>query len=463
VTSIPLRTGPLSAAGFTIQRSGIRWLCDDGHICRPGEIIAFCNVAVVDQRLETPFSEELRDFQVAFATRVGGQLRKAVHSSRGGFLDQQAWSDSWTSDSIIGHLDCSPGNQGSGSASDGELRLLLYAGRRVTELAEIRSGLFTGWHERSRAWWEGDGTLGTVLSLGICELSGIIRGERSAFLEMFASAPGPAQIVFIPDLAMVPCAAVTYEQLKRTTDQFQDIMTDFARSFSSGSVLPTADDWIFGGCLLSALQKSPLTEHYQVLTRTGLRRTGPADVVILSLNAEPAIILRHRRLGYRLRLHDFRVAQAGPVLRAWLKTEFEPIKRAPEDILHDYRALVEAVHASTDMKFLILNAMSSSGLERIYNYAPFDIPMHDTLMYIRNKELNLMLQDLERECDVSIVDQDAIAAEIGAAEHLPDGVHSSGLMQAEVRAEILRILRARGIPGFGPPRSSDLELDKPRY
>ena len=463
MTLIPLRMGKLSAAGFTIHRSGIRWLCEDGHICRPGEVIAFCNVGVVDERGETLFTEEMRDFQIAFATRVGGQLRKAANISRGGFLDQQPWSGSWMPDAVIGHLECPLDNRSSDNAAGEEgLRLLLLAGRRVTELAEVRSGLFTGWHERSRVWWEGDGTLGTVLSLGICELSGIIRGERSAFLELFASAPGPAQIVFIPDLAMVPCAAITHEQLGRTPDQFQAIMADFAQSFPSGPVVPSPDDWIFAGCLLSALQKSPLMEHYEILSRTGLRRTGPADAVILSLNAESPIILRHRRLGYGVMIHDFRVAQAGPAVRAWLKTDFEPVKRNPDDIRRDYRELIDAVRARTDMKFLILNTMSTSGLERIYSYAPFDSPMHDTLVRIRSKELNLMLHDLERERDVSIVDQDAIAAEIGAAEHLPDGTHGSGVMQAEVRGEILRILRARGVPGFGPPRLRDLELDEPR-
>lgn len=200
----------------------------------------------------------------------------------------------------------------------------------------------------------------------------------------------------------------------------------------------------------------------RILSRTGLRRTGPADAVILSLNAESPIILRHRRLGYGVIIHDFRVAQAGPAVRAWLKTDFEPVKRNPDDIRRDYRELIDAVRARTDMKFLILNTMSTSGLERIYSYAPFDSPMHDTLVRIRSKELNLMLHDLERERNVSIVDQDAIAAEIGAAEHLPDGTHGSGVMQAEVRGEILRILRARGVPGFGPPRLRDLELDEPR-
>jgi hypothetical protein len=40
-------------------------------------------------------------------------------------------------------------------------------------------------------------------------------------------------------------------------------------------------------------------------------------------------------------------------------------------------------------------------------------------------------------------------AELGSRQHVPDGNHHSGAMQAEVRGEILRLLRARGVPGFG--------------
>jgi hypothetical protein len=95
-----------------------------------------------------------------------------------------------------------------------------------------------------------------------------------------------------------------------------------------------------------------------------------------------------------------------------------------------------------------MNSLSTSGHEDIFTYAPFDKPMGEMLSSIRTKEMNLMLHDLAREQELAIVDVDAIAADIGAAAHLPDGVHQSGLMQAEIRAEILRILSQRGVRGF---------------
>jgi hypothetical protein len=453
VTAIPLRMGSLTAPGFIVRRSGIRWLCEDGHLCRPGEVIAFCNIGLTPDGPPkpgpAPFADEARDFQIAFAPRVGGRLRKAANTSHGGFIDQHYYYLRWTPDFIIGHLEHPEGVQSVDGDTDGEVRLLMLAGRRTTELAEDRSGLLTGWHDRTRAWWgDGDGRRGTVLSLGICELLGVIRGERSAFTELFEAVPGPAQAVFVPDDALVPCAAIVSEQLNRTSAQSQALAEDFARSFGAGAATPTPGDWMFAGALLSALQRSPLTEQYEILTRTGLRQAGPPDAVILSLNAESPVILRHRRLGYALNCHAFRIADAGPALRTWLQTDFEPVKRTPDEIHRDYLELIDAVGARSGMKVLILNVMSTSGNEEIQSYAPFDRPMGDVLSSIRNKELNLMLHDLARQRDVSIIDVDAMAAALGEAAHLPDGVHNSGPMQAEVRREILRILRARGISGF---------------
>src|SRR5581483_2432293 len=114
----------------------------------------------------------------------------------------------------------------------GELRLLMVAGRRTTELAENRSGLLGGWYDRSRAWRvEGDGPVGTLLSLGICELLGVIRGERLAFLELFDAIEGPAQVVFIHDESLAPSARVVAEQIRRTPAECTAIAQDLAATF----------------------------------------------------------------------------------------------------------------------------------------------------------------------------------------------------------------------------------------
>jgi hypothetical protein len=117
------------------------------------------------------------------------------------------------------------------------------------------------------------------------------------------------------------------------------------------------------------------------------------------------------------------------------------------DIGCDFRALADRVRERTTTALLVMNTRSTSGFETFHSYAPFDRPLGNMLGSVRAKELNLMLHDLARERNVSIVDNDAIAAELGAT-HLPDGVHNSATMQAELRREILRILRGRGIAGF---------------
>lgn len=108
------------------------------------------------------------------------------------------------------------------------------------------------------------------------------------------------------------------------------------------------------------------------------------------------------------------------------------------------------MRARSDMKLLVLNALSTLGYADIPTYAPFDRPMGDIIATVRNKELNLLLHDIGRERDVAIVDVDAISADLGAAVNLPDGIHGSGRLQAEVRDEIVRILRGCGIRGFRP-------------
>jgi hypothetical protein len=453
--SLPLMLGPLAPPGFAVKRSGLRWLCDEGHVCKPGEVIAFCNIGLVPEGRgkggPRPFAEETRDFQVALAPRVGGRVSKAADSSRGGFLDQMMDFQRWMPDYVFGQIQCESAESPIGDESAQGVSLLMLAGRRTTELAEVRSGVpLTGWHDRSRAWWgEGAGQHGTLLSLGICDQAGMIRGEGIAFLEMFDAAAGPAQMVFISDDPLVPCAPVVTEQYLRTPDQIEAMVADFAGTFAAGPLVPRPGDWIFGGCLMSALQRSPLSERYDILTRTELRHSGPASAVLLSLAAEAKFVLRHRKLGYTVKCHDYRLAESGPAVLEWLRNNFERVNRTPDDIHRDYRTLIDTVRARSDTQFLIMNVMSTSGNETIYNYAPFDQPMGQTLSSIRHRELNLMLHDLARERDVSIVDLDAIAAEFGGIAHLPDGIHSSGAMQKEMRGEVLRILRARGVPGFG--------------
>ena len=197
---------------------------------------------------------------------------------------------------------------------------------------------------------------------------------------------------------------------------------------------------MFAGALLSVLERCPIRETYDLISASGFTRGGPAEAILLTLNAEPTTLLRHKTLGYRLSILQHHLAAAGPALRHWLNSAFEPVARTMNDIKADYENLIATVEKSTGARIIILNRMSTAGDEDIASYTPFDAPMSATLANIASKELNLMLHDLASTRHAVILDLDAIAAEIGGRKHLPDGVHQSQALQDVLRQELLTIL-----------------------
>jgi hypothetical protein len=397
-----------------------------------------------------PFADEVRDLQVALATRVGGRLQRAPDMSRGGYLDRLFGVERWRPEQVVGHVQSRLSERPPGFDPSGDtLSTMVVAGRRVVEIAEDRSGMLTGWHDRVRAWWgDGDGLPSTLLGLGICELTSVFRGDTLPFRDWFAATRGPAHVVHVPDHVLAPSAPVLLDQCRRTAADAQAIREDFTRTLAAHA--PTPDDWMFASALVSALLRSPLTEPLTVLRRDGLRTTRGPDAVVLSLNSEPSTVLRHKSLGYALTCHGFRANEAGAAVKAWMRHEFETVKRSVGDIRRDIEALAVALGDAGVGAVLVVNMLSTTGGEDVQCYAPFDAPLSATLGSVRAKELNLMLHDVARTHGVSIVDNDAIAADLGAGIHLGDGVHNSGALQAALRADILRLLRERGVAGFAP-------------
>jgi len=430
---IALKLGSLKAGDFLIRRSAIHWLCEDGHPCQPSEVVGFCTVTLEpapnQRNAGLPMAGE-QDFQVAIAPRIAGRLRIEKGNSPGGYLGIHGLH-LWNPDHVVGRLEITDDGR---HPPEQDVRLLMLAGRRMSGLADVDAGILPGWHSRSRAWWGDEGPDRTLLCLGICDAAGIVRGNRTPFVEAFESTAEPAHLVYAPDHPVVPCAPVLLDQLLRTAGQNRAIAADLAAALGSDRSGTTSDDCLFAGALLSWLERSPIRDSYELVTPTGLRRIGPADAVLLSLSSETNTILKHKRLGYSLQMLRHRQASAGPAIRAWLGSAFEAVKRNVDDIRQDYRRLIEAIDEETGAKVFILNRMSTSGYEDIVSYAPFDAPMSDTLENIAAKEMNLMLHDLAQECDATIIDVDALAAEIGGAEHLPDGIHHSAMLQALLRS-----------------------------
>ncbi len=440
---IPLRLGPLKAEGYGIHRSGVRWLCEPGQMCQANQVVAYFNLSIEPTGARpngpSPFGEE-REFQVACAPRVGGRLKYDTASAPGGYLSVLAFN-TWDAETELGQLEM---DSTSTEQDDdpGRLRLLMLAGRRMAELVDVHSGLLPGWHSRSRGWWceEGEKPV-TLLSLGICDITGVILGERCAFLEMFRSERQPRQFVFVPDHPVAPAAPVLLDQLERTPALCKAMAADLQTGLHKAGAVPTADDWLFAGTLLSTQQYSPIRENYDLLSASGLTRSGPAEAILLSLSAEPPAILQHRTLGYRLNFLRHHQTAAGPAIRNWLAAAFEPVERTTDSIKADYEKLIDAIERTTGARVIIINRMSTSGKENISCYAPFDSPMSATLANIAAKELDLMLHDLAADRDVAVLDVDAIAADIGGGEHLPDGIHQSRALQDVLRQEILHFMR----------------------
>ena len=440
---IPLRLGPLKLAGHKIHRSGVRWICEPGQKCLANQAIAYFNLSLEPETassvLHTTFLEE-RELQVVCAPRTAGRILFDPDAAPGGYLSVVSFN-SWDPDHILGHLEVDDA-VGAAACDVEELRHLMLAGRRMSPLIDSHSGLLPGWHARRRGWWcEKEETPITLLSLGICDAHGVIMGERCAFLEAFQSETAPRQIIFTPDHPISPSTPVLLDQLERTPAGAQAMMADLHEALSASRTVPTADDWIFAGALQATQIRSPISESHDLLSSAGLTRSGPPDAVLLSLNAEQPTVLRHKKLGYHLQILQHHQSAAGPVVRQWLARAFESVERTTESIHADYRKLLAAIEQATGARVIILNRMSTSGDENISSYAPFDAPLSGTLANIASKELNLMLHDLEEDGNVSIVDVDAIAAQIGGGEHLPDGIHQSQVLQKILRSEILNVLR----------------------
>lgn len=442
--SVPVALGQLGGSAVKVTRSSLRWLCADGQPLRAGDPVALCNVAVRTAPPTVAFAQEEEDLRVVLVAAVAGRLRQNAAVSRGGWHDEMRGYFDWEPDRVIGTFE--PDQPVADPRS--VVARFGVAGRRVSEVAEDRTGILTGWHDRKRAWRIGAGRPGTVLGLGICELTPVLRGPDNAFLATLLAGGGLGQVVDVPDTPLVPCARTLIEQARRTDAERALIAEDF-RALAAQIELDRMGDWIFAGTLLKALLARPMGESYEVLTEGGLEAVTP-DAMIVSVNAEGPHRYRHRRHGYSLSLHAFQRLRTGAAFRAWLAREFEVEQHPIGAVRRDVADLIRLVRETAPRRqILVLNSVAATDREDILCYDAYDPPLSLALRNVRAREINAMLHDLAAETGIAIVDADAIAAELGVHRSIPDGTHQSGEMQDVLREEILSILRARNVPGFG--------------
>lgn len=461
-----LRMPRLHASPHGLQRSGLTWLRRSGEAVVAREPLAVCNLRLLAARgaeLKAPFPEEQNDLQVVLASPAAGRVELRDELSRGGYADLVP-TDDWEARGVVASIEA--------ATELAELVPLVLVGRRGFEGGEGRGGLLPGWHERVRGFWQGTGgrQFGTVLSLGTCEQTGVFRGPDMAFLSWFSRAPGPAQVVWVSDERTVHSSAVVLQHLRRTpaearaiTEAVQDWIGErlsaagpgtfpaFEGGETAGSPAgrwPEAQNVLYAMFLLGeAVGTSPILERTQVITRDGLIEQGPPDAVALSLGSEFAPHFRHRRTGWTIAVHGFRFGQfMGPGVVEWLRRDFERLHRSVADVEHDLAALAEEVTARTGAALLVQNSVASSAADRIANYAWLGDEFSESVA-VRSGEANLMLGGLTRHPGISVVDSDALAAELGVRQ-CPDRFHASRQLLEAQQAEVHRILRDRGIPGF---------------
>lgn len=437
MSRVPLRLGPLGAKGYTVLRSGIRWLREEGQYCRANQPIGWFNIVMEPTGTRSggmPVFADERELQVVVAPRVSGRLSLEGGISRGGYLSVRS-IDPWDAATRIGEIEV----DGPTPSDDaGTLRLMVLAGRRMTGLADAHGSLLAGWHGRTRGWWCDPGeTPLTLLSLGVCDAQGIVLGAQSAFLETFETARQAMQAVYVPDHPVAPCVPVLIDQLDRTPAQFEAIAQDVHRHFMHAGRNMLPEDWMFLGTMLTQFRNTPIKDSYDIISADGLRKLRAPDALLLSLAVEPQSIMRHKMLGYHMHVMRHHQAAAGPAVRTWLTSAFEPVRRPLHAIRRDYETLIDKLQRKSGTRIIILNRMSTSGHEDVSSYMGFDAPLSDTLSNVAAKEWNLMLEDVAESRELGIIDVDAIAAELGGAVHLPDGIHQSGAMQSVLLRQLL--------------------------
>jgi hypothetical protein len=413
------------------------WLCADGHLLRPGEVFGFFNINS-DNRPAAGADAQAgeRTRQVAVASPLRGRLRIPQNTSSDGLLG--IWPvRAWQPDEVMATLDAEDDGTGNNDPVL-DLRLMIVAGRRAVWAVDSDASLLPGSNSQVRAWWGGAASRKSLLCMGLCDVAGVVRGKHSAFTELFEAAPFGCHVAHFSEHPIIPCTLVVLEQLQRSPAQRQAITADILGALNTGAA--NAEDLSFASLMLRQLCAQPITEGSTCLTENGTVDIGPPETILLSLSSEPQSMLRHRTLGYHVYILSGDARAAGPSMRKWLKSAFEPVRRTTDDLRRDLVQLIASVHAATGGKVMVVNRMSTSGREQIYSYAAFERPLGATLAYAAAKEMNVMLDDLAAEGHVAVIDIDALAAEFGGEAHLPDGIHHSNLMQDALRAELVRHL-----------------------
>jgi hypothetical protein len=164
----------------------------------------------------------------------------------------------------------------------------------------------------------------------------------------------------------------------------------------------------------------------------------PADVVVLSIQADVTNVLkRHRRDGYAF----LDAGQGSADDARWSAEEFAFVPHCtPQESMASLGRIIDAVRATSNATILVYNMSSVAPGDKLDSY----LGLEDALS-LRIRRYNLALFDLAKErSDFTVVDVDQIVARAGAARVKLDTLHYHRDGYRLIAAEVLRILEDRG-------------------
>lgn len=437
---LPLLLPDLGPAGRGLMRSRPLWLKPDGYVCRANEPVVAFNLGLgsLASQDQSAFADE-RTLQVVLAPTSGGCLRIA-ETGQGSLHD--IWSTyDWNHGATIGWLDVGVSDATTACA----LQSRFLAGRRASWAVDSDSTLLPGWNARARTWWgQSIAPANSLVSLGLCDASALVRGINADFGEFAQLAGSAFHVTHHSEHPLVFCAQILLEQMQRTDHDRREIARDLIGSLAEGSEIPSELDYQFVGALLARLKCSPISESSVGITANGVQQLRPPRFVLLSLLAESQTIYRHRRLGYHIHILTHTMQAAGAATKAMLRQNFVAVERSVDQIEASFRALASHAAEVSGARLIVINRNSSDSREKLFNYKGFKGDLSRKLRSVLAKELNVMLDILADEQILDIIDVDARGAQVGTAGHVPDGAHFSVQLETMLRRDLIDGLERRG-------------------
>lgn len=426
---LPITLSPACPGSWRQVRSGFTWLIADGARCRRGQALARCSFSFLATPPKPAWPDLQDSLQVVVSANCDGIVRHAQGSSLGGWGDLHE-SLNYEAGEVIGGIIPEAHDTLQGSFC------LMINNRRMTSLAEDREGLWSGWHYRQRIWRLGaEPPPRTLLALGICELTHVLRGADRAYSEVLCGFADPVQLVTRDDVPVVTSARVALEQLTRTREEDDMIWQDLQSGLVASGYGLSPDDWMVAGCFGKMLTDRVIVEGYPVLSAQGVSLSAPADCVIMSMLAENAIQLRHKRLGYHMPMHAWVFHRLPDAFRQWVRAAFEQVKISFDELERDYISLCQRLRNS-GRRLCILNTIASDRSESIQRYAHFTGALEERFASVRNLSLNLLAERLAATEGLLVIDVDAMAVELGIRSQSHDRVHHGPLLERRIRNDL---------------------------